>query len=108
MIAGLFAKIRSRWLSGHLSRRRALSDWLCFSMCATASAVNRRERQVFNMQPYVRCGVFTRLQNRAVFQTTCVVAGSVKWPGELALSYDAIYLGSQPIASAVPESGNTA
>jgi hypothetical protein len=40
-----------------------------------------------------------RLQNRATFQAARVVAGSVEWPGGLDLSYDTLYLESQPIAA---------
>lgn len=43
MIAGLLARRRSKWLSGHISIRKALSDWLCFSTTATASEVKRPE-----------------------------------------------------------------
>ena len=57
------------------------------------------ERRVFDMKPYLQRGVFVRLQNRAAFQAARVVAGSVEWPGELDLSYDTLYLESQPITS---------
>ena len=54
------------------------------------------ERRIFDVKPYLKRGVFVRLQNRAVFQAVRVVAGSVEWPGELDLSYDTLYLESQP------------
>ncbi len=54
------------------------------------------ERRIFDVKPYLQRGVFVRLQNRATFQTVRVVAGSVEWPGELDLSYDTLYLESQP------------
>jgi hypothetical protein len=57
------------------------------------------ERRMFDMKPYLQRGVFVRLQNRAVFQAARVVAGSVEWPGELDLSYDTLYVESQPIAT---------
>jgi len=56
------------------------------------------ERRVFDMKPYLQRGVFVRLQNRAVFQAARVVAGSVEWPGGLDLSYDTLYLESEPMA----------
>ncbi len=56
------------------------------------------ERRVFDMKPYLQRGVFVRLQNRAVFQAARVVAGSVEWPGGLDLSYDTLYLESEPVA----------
>lgn len=54
------------------------------------------ERRLFDMSPYLHRGVFTRLQNPAIFQMVKVVAGSVEWPGEIDLSYDTLYLESQP------------
>ncbi len=59
------------------------------------------ERRVFDMTPYLRRGVFVRLQNRAIFQAVRVVAGSVEWPGGLDLSYDTLYLESLPLTSPV-------
>ena len=55
------------------------------------------ERRIFDAKPYLHRGIFTRLQNRAVFQSARVVAGSVEWTGELDLSYDTLYLESEPI-----------
>lgn len=40
MIAGRPASNRSKWLSGHISILRSLSDWLCLSINVTASEVN--------------------------------------------------------------------
>ena len=56
------------------------------------------EHRMFDVKPYLQRGVFVRLQNRTIFQAARVVAGSVEWPGELDLSYDTLYLESQPIA----------
>jgi hypothetical protein len=56
------------------------------------------ERRRFDMKPYLQRGVFVRLRNRALFQAAQVVAGSVEWPGALDLSYDTLYLESEPIA----------
>jgi hypothetical protein len=55
------------------------------------------ERRLFEAKPYLQRGVFVRLQNHALFHAVRVVAGSVEWPGELDLSYDTLYLESQPI-----------
>lgn len=55
------------------------------------------ERRVFDVKPYLQRGIFVRLQNRATFQAARVMAGSVEWPGELDLSYDTLYLESQPV-----------
>jgi Protein of unknown function (DUF2442) len=56
------------------------------------------ERRLFDMAPYLQRGVFVRLQNRAAFRAARVVGGSVEWPGEVDLSYDTLYLKSQPIS----------
>ncbi len=56
------------------------------------------EQRIFDVKPYLKRGVFVRLQNLATFQAVRVVAGSVEWPGELDLSYDTLYLESQPTA----------
>lgn len=54
------------------------------------------EQRVFDVGPYLSRGIFIRLQNDELFQTARVVAGSVEWPGGLDLSYDTLYLESQP------------
>lgn len=56
------------------------------------------ERRIFDIAPYLNKGVFTRLQNPSIFQMAQVIAGSVEWPGEIDLSYDTLYLESQPIS----------
>jgi hypothetical protein len=57
------------------------------------------ERRIFDAKSYLQRGVFVRLQNHAIFRAARVVAGSVEWPGEIDLSYDTLYLESQPIAA---------
>jgi hypothetical protein len=54
------------------------------------------EQRIFDMKPYLTRGIFIRLQNQALFQAARVLAGSVEWPGGLDLSYDTLYLESQP------------
>lgn len=54
------------------------------------------ERRIFDVRPYLSRGIFVRLQNPTLFQAARVVAGSVEWPGGLDLSYDTLYLESQP------------
>jgi hypothetical protein len=61
------------------------------------------ERRVFDLKPYLNRGIFVRLQNRAFFEAARMVAGSVEWPGGLDLSYDTLYLESQPIKATDPE-----
>jgi hypothetical protein len=57
------------------------------------------ERRSFDLKPYLKKGVFMRLQNVALFKTARVTSGSVEWAGEIDLSYDTLYLESKPIAA---------
>jgi len=57
------------------------------------------ERRIFDAKPYFQRGIFSRLQNKATFQAVRVIAGSIEWPGGLDLSYDSLYIESQPIAT---------
>ena len=59
------------------------------------------ETRIFDIKPFLQRGVFARLANPALFRTASVVAGSVEWQGELDLSYDTLYLESQPIQTAL-------
>ena len=61
------------------------------------------DQRVFDMKPYLNRGVFIRLQNHTLFQAARVVAGSVEWPGGLDLSYDTLYLESQPAETVASE-----
>ncbi len=63
--------------------------------------------RIFDMKPYLNRGIFTRLQNHALFQAARVVAGSVEWPGGLDLSYDTLYLESQPVEATDPQLAET-
>ena len=54
------------------------------------------ERRVFDVTPYLDRGVFVRLQDRSVFRSARVVAGSVEWPGGIDLSYYTLYLEGRP------------
>ena len=54
------------------------------------------EQRLFDVTPYLHRGVFVRLQDRSVFRSARVVAGSVEWPGGIDLSYDTLYLEGQP------------
>lgn len=55
------------------------------------------ETREFDAKPYLDRGVFVRLKNPALFGLAKVVVGSVEWPGEIDLSYDTLYLKSQPV-----------
>jgi len=54
------------------------------------------ETRVFDAVPYLEKGIFKRIQHPGLFGLAKVVAGSVEWPGEIDLSYDTLYLESQP------------
>ena len=58
------------------------------------------ERRRFDVKPYLGRGVFVRLQDRSLFKAVRAVAGSVEWPGGLDLSYETLYIESQPITEA--------
>lgn len=60
------------------------------------------ETRVFDARPYLDRGVFRRIKHPGVFGLAKVVAGSVEWPGEIDLSYDSLYLESQPIPHTEP------
>jgi hypothetical protein len=55
------------------------------------------ETRVFDATPYLERGVFQRIKHPGLFALAKVVAGSVEWPGEIDLSYDTLYLESQPL-----------
>jgi len=55
------------------------------------------ETRIFDVTPYLERGVFQRIKHPDLFGLAKVVAGSVEWPGEIDLSYDTLYLESQPV-----------
>jgi hypothetical protein len=65
------------------------------------------EKRTFDLKPYLSKGVFTRLQNIALFKTVRVVSGSVEWHGEIDLSYDTLYLESKPVKAGATKSPST-
>ena len=60
-----------------------------------ALAFENGEQRIFDLKPYLKLGVFKRLENPALFKTARVVSGSVEWSGEIDLSYDTLYLESE-------------
>jgi hypothetical protein len=52
------------------------------------------EERIFDLKPYLKLGVFARLQTPSLFKTARVVSGSVEWSGDIDLSYDTLYLES--------------
>ena len=55
------------------------------------------ESRIFDAKPYLECGVFQRIKHPDLFGLAKVVSGSVEWPDEIDLSYDTLYLESQPV-----------
>lgn len=84
-------------MNPYVKKAKALDDY------QLALEFENKERRIFDMKPYLNRGIFVRLQNRALFQAARVVAGSVEWPGGLDLSYDTLYLESQPVEAMDPQ-----
>jgi hypothetical protein len=79
----------------HVTSVRALDDY------ELEVSFENGERRIFDVKPFLSRGIFGRLRDRALFQAAQTVAGSVEWPGGLDLSYDTLYLESQPIAESI-------
>lgn len=75
----------------HVKSVRALDDY------ELEVSFENGECRRFDVKPYLGRGIFVRLRDRSLFQAARVVAGSVEWPGGLDLSYETLYLESQPI-----------
>ena len=58
------------------------------------------EQRLFDLKPYLKLGVFARLEKPALFKNARVVSGSVEWNGEIDLSYDTLYLESETMQPA--------
>lgn len=58
------------------------------------------EIRIFDLKPYLKRGVFSRLEEIGRFNSAHVISGSVEWQGEIDLSYDTLYLESHPIEMA--------
>ena len=54
------------------------------------------EKRVFDLKPYFEKPVFKKLKDTTLFKTVRVVSGSLEWQGEVDLSYDTLYLESEP------------
>ena len=56
------------------------------------------EEKVFDMAPYIIKGVFTALQNEALFKKAHINWGTVVWNEDVDMSPDTLYLESNSIA----------
>jgi hypothetical protein len=75
----------------HVKSVRALDDY------ELEVLFENGECRRFDVKPYLWRGIFVRLRDRALFQAVRAVAGSVEWPGGLDLSYETLYIESQPM-----------
>lgn len=75
----------------HVTSVRALDDY------ELEVLFENGERRKFDVKPYLERGIFVRLQNRSLFKAVRPVAGSIEWPGGLDLSYETLYIESEPI-----------
>lgn len=78
-------------MNPHVTSVRALDDY------ELELSFENGERKRFDVKPYLSRGIFVRLRDRSLFQAVRAVAGSVEWPGGLDLSYETLYIESQPI-----------
>ena len=54
------------------------------------------EEKVFDMKPLLSTQVFGPLREYELFRQVQIVRGSLEWPGERDLAYDALYEQSEP------------
>lgn len=58
---------------------------------------NTGDHRLFDARPYLSRGVFTRLQNIALFKQAYVALDTVCWPGDLDIAPETLYDCSVPI-----------
>jgi hypothetical protein len=63
------------------------------------------ESRIFDVKPYISRGIFSRLRNPVLFGAARVVSGSIEWPSGLDLSYDTLYIESNPVSPKKTHSG---
>jgi hypothetical protein len=52
---------------------------------------NSGEHRLFDARPYLKRGVFTRLQDIALFKQAFVALDTVCWPGDLDIAPETLY-----------------
>jgi len=57
------------------------------------------DHRLFDARPYLNRGVFTRLQDVALFNQAFVALDTVCWPGDLDIAPETLYDRSVPISS---------
>jgi len=58
------------------------------------------DHRLFDARPYLKRGVFTRLQNNALFKQAFVALDTVCWPGDLDIAPETLYDRSAPFEEA--------
>lgn len=58
---------------------------------------NNGEKRTFDMKPYLRYPVFSRLENTTFFSLARVDYGTVVWPGEIDIAPETLYDLSSPL-----------
>lgn len=56
------------------------------------------EARIFDMNPYLKIGIFRTLKDWGVFSLAKTGLGTVIWPNELDISPDTLYLESRPFS----------
>lgn len=60
---------------------------------------NTGDHRLFDARPYLNRGVFTRLQDLALFKQAFVAIGTVCWPGNIDIAPETLYDRSIPADS---------
>ena len=58
---------------------------------------NTGEQRLFDARPYLSRGVFTRLQDLAIFKQAFVALDTVCWPGDIDIAPETLYDRSRPV-----------
>jgi len=58
---------------------------------------NTGDHRLFDARPYLQRGVFTRLQNLALFKQAYVALDTVCWPGNLDIAPETLFDRSKPL-----------
>ena len=85
----------------HVTSVRALDDY------QLDVSFDNGERRLFDVKPFLSRGIFVRLREPSLFKAVRAVAGSVEWPGGLDLSYETLYVESEPIREAGQDTHET-
>ena len=57
---------------------------------------NTGETRVFDVNPYLKRGIFTELQDPSYFRSVRLAFGSIAWPNEQDFGPESLYVESRP------------